>query len=129
MIAQVDQRSRGIAALSFVRREPSPSLPPPVEMSGVIGWLRANLFSDATSTILTILTLLFLVWAIPPIIKFLIIDAVWSGSDRQACLVNEARPHVGACWPFVRDRFAYFIYGSYPISQRWRVDAFFALLA
>ena len=39
------------------------------------------------------------------------------------------RPEVGACWAFVRDRFSYFIYGSYPISQRWRVDIFFAMLA
>jgi general L-amino acid transport system permease protein len=36
---------------------------------------------------------------------------------------------VGACWPFVWDRLSYFIYGSYPIPERWRVDVFFALLA
>ena len=36
---------------------------------------------------------------------------------------------VGACWAFVVDRFSYFVYGSYPISQRWRVDVFFAMLA
>ena len=35
----------------------------------------------------------------------------------------------GACWAFVRDRLSYFIYGSYPIPQRWRVDLFFAMLA
>src|SRR5262249_60395911 len=33
------------------------------------------------------------------------------------------------CWAFVRERLPYFIYGSYPIPQRWRVDIFFALLA
>ena len=26
------------------------------------------------------------------------------------------------------DRFSYFVYGSYPISQRWRVDIFFVML-
>ena len=36
---------------------------------------------------------------------------------------------MGACWAFVRDRFFYFIYGSYPIPERWRVDVFFAMLA
>ena len=36
---------------------------------------------------------------------------------------------IGACWPFVWDRFAYFVYGSYPIPDRWRVDIFFAMLA
>jgi general L-amino acid transport system permease protein len=36
---------------------------------------------------------------------------------------------IGACWPFVWERLPYFIYGSYPISERWRVDLFFAMLA
>ena len=54
---------------------------------------------------------------------------MWSGSDREACLPTADRPEVGACWAFVRDRFSYFIYGSYPIPERWRVDIFFAMLA
>jgi general L-amino acid transport system permease protein len=29
----------------------------------------------------------------------------------------------------VYDRWAYFVYGSYPIPERWRVDIFFAMLA
>ncbi len=36
---------------------------------------------------------------------------------------------IGACWPFVWERLPYFIYGSYPIPERWRVDVFFAMLA
>jgi general L-amino acid transport system permease protein len=36
---------------------------------------------------------------------------------------------IGACWPFVWERAAYFTYGSYPIPERWRVDIFFAMLA
>jgi general L-amino acid transport system permease protein len=29
----------------------------------------------------------------------------------------------------VKERLAYFVYGSYPLSERWRVDIFFAMLA
>ena len=54
---------------------------------------------------------------------------MWSGTDREACLPTAERPEVGACWAFVRDRFSYFIYGSYPIPERWRVDVFFLMLA
>ena len=36
---------------------------------------------------------------------------------------------VGACWAFIWDKINYFIYGSYPIAERWRVNIFFALLA
>ena len=68
-------------------------------------------------------------WLIPDVLRFLFIDAVWTGSDRTACIYTPDRQTVGACWPFVYERFSYFIYGSYPVAERWRVDVFFALLA
>jgi general L-amino acid transport system permease protein len=58
-----------------------------------------------------------------------VVNAVWTGSDREACLPSPARPEVGACWAYIGDRFAYIVYGSYPIAGRWRVDMFFAMLA
>ena len=100
-----------------------------VATTGAIGWLRANLFSSPLNIALTLSDALLIDWIVPPLIKFLFIDAVWSGTDREACLPTAERPEVGACWAFVRDRFAYFIYGSYPIPERWRVDIFFAMLA
>ena len=54
---------------------------------------------------------------------------VAGGYRKRLKLPTAAHPDVGACWAFVRDRFSYFIYGSYPIPERWRVDIFFALLA
>ena len=113
----------------FVRGTPIDAMPAPVAMTGVIGWMRASLFAGPLNTILTILTVLLIIWIVPPIIEFLFLDAVWSGADREACLPTAERPEVGACWAFVRDRFAYFIYGSYPIPERWRVDIFFIMLA
>jgi general L-amino acid transport system permease protein len=124
--AEAAGRARSVA---YVQREPLPALPPPARMTGPFRWLRDNLFSSPLNTALTIVAALMLIWIVPPIVRFLIIDAVWTGNDREACLVNELQPRVGACWPFVRDRFAYFIYGSYPLAERWRVDAFFGLLA
>ena len=58
----------------------------------------------------------------PEIVKFLFIDAVWTGTDRDACLESVQHRELGACWPFVWERLPYFIYGSYPIPERWRVD-------
>jgi general L-amino acid transport system permease protein len=34
---------------------------------------------------------------------------------------------VGACWPFVRAKFAQFMYGFYPESEQWRVNLTYAL--
>ena len=113
----------------FVRTTAPAAVKPPVAMTGILGWLRANLFSSLSNSVLTVLIVIALALVIPPLMRFLLIDAVWSGADRDACLASDARPEVGACWAFVRERLAFFIYGSYPIPQRWRVDLFFVMLA
>lgn len=115
------------SSVAYVRSEPVAPLPPPITSSGLIGWLRANLFSSPLNIILTALGLLLAWWVLPPIFKFLITDAVWSGQNREACINKEGQAPVGACWAFIRDRFAYTIYGSYPVDGRWRANLFFVL--
>ena len=118
-----------VTELHFVRTRPIAPQPPPAAMSGAFGWVRANLLSTPFNVALTILIVLLLAWVVPELVKFLLVDAVWSGSDRDACReIVQHRP-IGACWPFVWERLRYFIYGSYPIPERWRVDLFFAMLA
>ena len=114
---------------TYIQTTPVGELPAPAATTGVVGWMRASLFSSIPNTILTLLVGLLIFWIVPGLIEFMITKAAWSGTDREACIVTADRPEVGACWAFVRDRFAYFIYGSYPIPERWRVDVFFVLLA
>jgi general L-amino acid transport system permease protein len=114
---------------AFVRSVPMDALPPPLAMTGALGWMRANLLSGPVNILMTIVSILLIVWIVPPLVKFLVIDATWSGVDREACISLAGRSEAGACWPFVWERLPYFIYGSYPIPERWRVDIFFALLA
>jgi general L-amino acid transport system permease protein len=118
-----------VAEIAFVRRETIAPRPHPAAMTGALGWLRENLLSTPFNIALTIVIALLLAWVIPELVKFLFIDAVWSGTDRDACLTSVQHREIGACWPFVWERLPYFIYGSYPIPERWRVDVFFALLA
>ena len=118
-----------VAQISFLQKTPIASQPPPPAHTGAIGWMRANLFSSPFNIALTILTALLLNWIVPELLRFLIFDAAWTGTDREACINTPQRPDVGACWPFVADRFAYFVYGSYPIPERWRVDVFFVMMA
>ena len=118
-----------VTELAFVRRTNIAPRPAPAAMTGTFGWLRANLLSTPFNIVLTILIGLLLAWAIPELVNFLLIDAVWTGADRNACLEYEQHRVIGACWPFVWERLPYFIYGSYPIAERWRVDVFFAMLA
>src|SRR6516164_9298272 len=126
MDAQVHSATSQSAARAYVRAAPAPLLPPPPATAGILAWIRGNLFPSVGSGVLTVLIAVALIWVTPPLIDFLIVDAVWTGSDREACLPSAARPEVGACWAFIGDRFAYIVYGSYPIAGRWRVDLFFA---
>ena len=99
---------------SYLRLLPAEVLPPPIVRAGILGWLRANLFSSPINIALTLICVLFIVWAVPPLVRFFLIDAVWSGADREACLASPALPNPGACWAFVRVWFSYFVYGFYP---------------
>jgi general L-amino acid transport system permease protein len=113
----------------FVRNEPLLPLPPPLAEAGAIGWARKNLFSGPLNIALTIFCALLIVWIVPPLVKFLVIDAVWNGASRADCVAKAGEPEVGACWAFIFDKISFLTYGFYPIDQRWRVDVFFALLA
>ncbi len=113
----------------YVRQAPADRLPPPAARAGVFGWLRTRLFSSPANIALTLICVLLIIWAVTPLLRFVLIDAVWSGTDRDACLASPAQPHPGACWAFVRVWYSYFVYGFYPIGERWRVDLFFLALA
>ncbi len=112
-------------SLVFVRREMTEAEPPPRTVVGPVAWLRRNLFASVSDTILTIIGLTIVALALPPLIRWAFIDAAWSGTDRSVCI----SPDAGACWAFVKAKFPQFIYGRYPIAERWRVDIVFALLA
>jgi general L-amino acid transport system permease protein len=62
-----------------------------------------------------------------PTFRFLILDAVWSGTSRTDCLAESVGREVGACWPFIAAKFQQFMYGFYPESELWRVNLTYAL--
>jgi general L-amino acid transport system permease protein len=95
---------------------------PPVRHVGIVGWLRANLFSSVGNSLLTIAVLALLAWALPPLIDWVFVSAVWRGATRAACSQND-----GACWPFIGARLGQIVYGFYDFDQRWRADVVFGL--
>ncbi|MEM5500815.1 amino acid ABC transporter permease [Ahrensia kielensis] len=105
-------------SLAYVRTEMVQEQPAPINAKGPVAWLRQNLFATIPDTLFTIFALLLLVYIIPPMFRFLIADAIWTGDNREACIV----PGAGACWAFVDAKFAQFMYGRYPFEERWRVD-------
>jgi general L-amino acid transport system permease protein len=99
--------------------------PPPRRAFGPIAWLHSNLFASPGDILLTILGVAIILIAVPPLIEWAFVDAVWSGENRDVCTSIEA----GACWAFIKAKFAQFIYGRYPLGERWRIDLVFLLLA
>ena len=96
--------------------------PAPVKTTGLVGFLRTRLFNSPTNILITIVSALLLWLIVVPSLKFLFVDAVWSGKDRTACLAEATGHTVGACWPFIQAKFSQFIYGFYPEPERWRVN-------
>jgi len=114
-------------AASFVRQDLVAPRHAPVKTTGVIGFARERLFNSPLNIMMTVVGAILLWLILVPVIKFLFVDAVWTGSDRNACLEANVGHVVGACWPFVQAKFDQFIYGFYPADQRWRVNLTFVL--
>jgi general L-amino acid transport system permease protein len=114
----------------FVREELVGERPAPIKTTGFVGFLRTRLFNSPTNILITIASALLLWFTVIPTLKFVLIDAVWTGNDRTACLAKNAGDVVGACWPFIQAKFSQFMYGFYPEAERWRVNVvfFFAVI-
>ncbi|UTD29223.1 amino acid ABC transporter permease [Bradyrhizobium sp. WD16] len=112
---------------AFVRQDLVPPRTAPVVTTGFIGVLRTRLFNSPTNALLTIASALLLWFTVIPAVRFLLVDAVWQGTDRTACLAENAGHAVGACWPFVKAKLSQFMYGFYPQTERWRIDLTYAV--
>jgi general L-amino acid transport system permease protein len=87
---------------------------PPPHSSGVVWWLRANLFNGVTNTILTLLCMALLVVAIPPVIRWGLVDAIWRAPNGAAC------HGAGACWAFIGEKLRFILFGFFPAGETWR---------
>jgi general L-amino acid transport system permease protein len=125
----MSETESALATPAYVRSELVPERAAPVKTTGLVGFLRMRLFNSPTNILVTIVGVLLLWFTVAPALKFLLVDAVWSGSDRNACLAENAGHAVGACWPFIYAKFSQLIYGFYPEAERWRANLTFFLAA
>jgi general L-amino acid transport system permease protein len=108
--------------IAYVRTEHQPSLPPPRGQTGIVHWLKTNLFSSWGNTLLTLAGIYVLYEIVPPFFEWAVVHADLSGDTYQDCTSG------GACWAMVRVRIDQFIYGFFPHDQRWRINLGFFLL-
>jgi general L-amino acid transport system permease protein len=110
---------------SFIRTTMLAPEPAPSGEKGVTAWVRRNLLATPKDVVLTIAAFALLAWALPHIVNWLFIQAVWSGPDRTFCattIQGGVQPDgwSGACWAFVSAKYDQFIFGRYPLGDRWR---------
>lgn len=90
--------------------------------SGIIPWLRLNLFHTWFSALQTVVVLAALVWLVDHAFTWLVLEADWIAEERRGC------PGEGACWPILTNNVHLILIGFYPIDQAWRAYLSLAIL-
>ena len=86
---------------------------PAIAPVGGVAWVRANLFSTPVNTLLTLLGIGLLWLILPPLIRWGLINAAWSGG-LEACKKVQGS---GACWIFIAEKYRLMLFGLF-----WRAD-------
>jgi general L-amino acid transport system permease protein len=87
-----------------------------------LGWARANLFATPADSAITLALALVLAWVVPGLLRWALLDAVWTGETKAVCREG------GACWALVSARWQQMAAGFYPASELWRVGLAAVLL-
>ena len=108
---------------------------PPIATTGLLGWVRMNLFSNWFNSFLTIFIIYSIYQVLPPFLNWAIFSADFTHNylgqlviDRTFC-TRVLDPEIGgACWSIIFVRFYQFVYGFYPVEEVWRVNLVYFLL-
>lgn len=73
-----------------------------------------GLFGTPLNAAITAACLALLAWAVPPLLRWAVIDATWTGTA-EAC-----RQNGGACWAFIGEKLRFILFGFYPADRHWR---------
>ncbi len=112
---------------AFVATEVIPESPPPARETGVVKWVRENLFSSVPNGILTLLALWFIYMILSSTLPW-ILNGVWTTSSLAECR-EVLQGKTGACFSVLTERWSQLIYGfKYPAEEYWRPNLAFLLM-
>ncbi len=94
---------------------PAAEAGPPKISIGPVAWIRKNLFDTWYNSILTVLALLLIYYAVSSFYGWAVSLAQLTGADPELCKGID-----GACWPVITDNLGFFMVGTYPFELRWR---------
>ncbi len=114
-------------SVAFVRETAIPESPPPATETGVVRWVRKNLFStwaNAAMTVAALYAIYLLLWGVLP----WMLNGVWTASSLTACR-EVLQGQTGACFSVLTERWNQLLFGfQYPNDQYWRPSLAFLLL-
>ncbi|MGB0252459.1 MAG: amino acid ABC transporter permease [Paracoccaceae bacterium] len=117
----------GDQSIAFVRHETLPPSPPPASETGIVKWMRENLFSSVTNSILT-LAALYAIYSILSGSMPWILGGIWQAPSLQACREILAGDSAG-CFAVLTERWHQLVFGfKYPQEAYWRPTLAFVLL-
>jgi general L-amino acid transport system permease protein len=96
--------------------QPIPSRTAPIRQSGVVLWVRQNLFADWKSALTTIAMIGIAAIYLPRLADWAIFQAIL---QPNADLCQQARG-TGACWGVIVEKYRLIIFGRYPYEEQWR---------
>ncbi len=110
-------------SIAFVRETQLPPAPPPAAETGVVKWLRENLFSSVLNGVLTVVSIIFIGYVLAGFLPW-IFNSTWNAGSLGECRELSS----GACFAVIRERWPQFFFGFYPSDQYWRPVLTFLLL-
>ncbi len=117
--------------ISYVRTEMLGEKPPPTGQTGIIKWLRENMFSSIWSGILTLLALYFVFQLLSVVLPWMF-QSSWTAKSLNECreVINlkYGEGTEGACWSVISERYNQLLFGFYPKELYWRPILAFILL-
>ncbi|MEO8242792.1 MAG: amino acid ABC transporter permease [bacterium] len=117
--------------ISYVRDSMLPPSEPPGAQTGVVKWMRENLFSGLSNTVLTLVGVAAIYYFLQLVLPWLL-HGVWYANSLSECrsiIAENYGPNAsGACWAVIRLRWYQFVFGFYPPELWWRPTLNFALL-
>ena len=117
----------GDQSIAFVRHKTLPPSPPPASETGIVKWMRENLFSSVTNSILT-LAALYAIYSILSGSMPWILGGIWQAPSLQACREILAGDSAG-CFAVLTERWHELVFGfKYPQEAYWRPTLAFVLL-
>ncbi|WP_416914580.1 MAG: amino acid ABC transporter permease [Roseicyclus sp.] len=112
---------------AFVRTDILPPAAPPPGQTGVLRWIRENLFSSIPNALLTLLALYFVYTILAAILPWTL-NGIWDAGSLSECraIRDERGLTSAACWAVINERWLQMLFGFYPIDAPLLARLFYA---